>query len=121
VLAHLAPVAQKNGNEIRRLDHRGARREWVDAYEAHNIHLDLSAMLTIIVAGLITTKGMGNVGGGGSIAATTVLVAMGLPVEAIAIIAGIDVFMDMGRADHGERHGQYRRRASRPQIREREG
>jgi dicarboxylate/amino acid:cation (Na+ or H+) symporter, DAACS family len=65
--------------------------------EAHNIHLDLPAMLTIIVAGLITTKGMGNVGGGGLIAATTVLVSMGLPVEAIAIIAGIDVFMDMGR------------------------
>ena len=65
--------------------------------EAHNIHLDLSALLTIIVAGLITTKGMGNVGGGGLIAATTVLVAMGLPVEAIAIVAGIDVFMDMGR------------------------
>jgi dicarboxylate/amino acid:cation (Na+ or H+) symporter, DAACS family len=65
--------------------------------EAHGIHLDLPAMLTIIVAGLITTKGMGNVGGGGLIAATTVIVAMGLPVEAIAIIAGIDVFMDMGR------------------------
>lgn len=65
--------------------------------EAHNIHLDLPALLTIIMAGLITTKGMGNVGGGGLIAATTVLVAMGLPVEAIAIIAGIDVFMDMGR------------------------
>jgi DAACS family dicarboxylate/amino acid:cation (Na+ or H+) symporter len=65
--------------------------------EAHNIHLDLPAMLTIIVAGLITTKGMGNVGGGGLIAATTVIVAMGLPVEAIAIVAGIDVFMDMGR------------------------
>jgi dicarboxylate/amino acid:cation (Na+ or H+) symporter, DAACS family len=40
---------------------------------------------------------MGNVGGGGLLAATTVLVAMGLPVEAIAIVAGIDVFMDMGR------------------------
>jgi DAACS family dicarboxylate/amino acid:cation (Na+ or H+) symporter len=65
--------------------------------EAHGIHLDLPAMLTIIVAGLITTKGMGNVGGGGLIAATTVIVAMGLPVEAIAIVAGIDVFMDMGR------------------------
>ena len=65
--------------------------------EAHNIHLDLPALATIVVAGLITTKGMGNVGGGGLIAATTVLVAMGLPVEAIAIVAGIDVFMDMGR------------------------
>jgi DAACS family dicarboxylate/amino acid:cation (Na+ or H+) symporter len=65
--------------------------------EAHGIHLDLPAMLTIVVAGLITTKGMGNVGGGGLIAATTVIVAMGLPLEAIAIVAGIDVFMDMGR------------------------
>ena len=65
--------------------------------EAHGIHLDVPAMLTIIVAGLVTTKGMGNVGGGGLIAVTTVIVAMGLPVEAIAIIAGIDVFMDMGR------------------------
>ena len=65
--------------------------------EAHGIHLDFPAMLSIVVAGLITTKGMGNVGGGGLIAATTVTVAMGLPIEAIAIIAGIDVFMDMGR------------------------
>jgi DAACS family dicarboxylate/amino acid:cation (Na+ or H+) symporter len=27
----------------------------------------------------------------------TVLTAIGMPVEAIAIIAGVDVFMDMGR------------------------
>jgi dicarboxylate/amino acid:cation (Na+ or H+) symporter, DAACS family len=65
--------------------------------EAHGIHLDWATMLSIIVTGLITTKGMGNVGGGGLVAATTVIVALGLPVEAIAIIAGIDVFMDMGR------------------------
>jgi len=65
--------------------------------EAHGIHLDWQTMVSIIVTGLITTKGMGNVGGGGLIAATTVIMALGLPVEAIAIIAGIDVFMDMGR------------------------
>jgi dicarboxylate/amino acid:cation (Na+ or H+) symporter, DAACS family len=65
--------------------------------EAHGVHLTTAAMFTIIVAGLITTKGMGNVGGGGLIAATTVVVAMGLPIEAIAILAGIDAFMDMGR------------------------
>jgi DAACS family dicarboxylate/amino acid:cation (Na+ or H+) symporter len=65
--------------------------------EAHGIHLDWPTMMSIIVTGLITTKGMGNVGGGGLIAATTVIMALGLPVEAIAIIAGIDVFMDMGR------------------------
>jgi len=65
--------------------------------EAHHIMLDVPAMLTIIITGLIATKGMGNVSGGGLVAATTVLVALGLPIEAIAILAAIDVFMDMGR------------------------
>jgi dicarboxylate/amino acid:cation (Na+ or H+) symporter, DAACS family len=65
--------------------------------EAHGIPLDLPAMLTIIVTGLISTKGMGNVSGGGLVAATTVLVALGLPVESVAVLAAIDVFMDMGR------------------------
>ena len=65
--------------------------------EAHGLHLDWPAMVSILVTGLITTKGMGNVGGGGLIAATTVIVALGLPADAVAIIAGIDVFMDMGR------------------------
>jgi DAACS family dicarboxylate/amino acid:cation (Na+ or H+) symporter len=65
--------------------------------EAHHMVLDLPAMLTIIVTGLIATKGMGNVSGGGLVAATTVLVALGLPLESVAILAAIDVFMDMGR------------------------
>jgi len=65
--------------------------------EAHGVHLDWVTMASIIVTGLITTKGMGNVGGGALVAATTVIVTLGLPVEAIAIIAGVDVFMDMGR------------------------
>jgi len=65
--------------------------------EAHHIALDWPAMLTIIVTGLIATKGMGNVSGGGLVAATTVLVALGLPLESVAILAAIDPFMDMGR------------------------
>jgi len=65
--------------------------------EAHHIALDWQAMLTIIITGLLATKGMGNVGGGGLIAATTVLVALGMPLESVAILAAIDVFMDMGR------------------------
>lgn len=65
--------------------------------EAHHIAMDWPAMLTIILTGLIATKGMGNVGGGGLIAATTVLVALGLPLESVAILAAIDVFLDMGR------------------------
>ena len=65
--------------------------------EAHHIALGWPEMLTIIVTGLIATKGMGNVGGGGLVAATTVLLALGLPLESVAILAAIDVFMDMGR------------------------
>jgi DAACS family dicarboxylate/amino acid:cation (Na+ or H+) symporter len=65
--------------------------------EANHLQLGLAEYATIFVTGLIATKGMGNVSGGGLVAATTVLVAMGLPVESVALIAGIDVFMDMGR------------------------
>lgn len=65
--------------------------------EAHGIALAWPAMLTIVVTGLLATKGMGNVGGGGLVAATTVLVALGMPLESVAILAAIDVFMDMGR------------------------
>jgi dicarboxylate/amino acid:cation (Na+ or H+) symporter, DAACS family len=65
--------------------------------EAHHIALDWSTMLTIVVTGLIATKGMGNVTGGGLVAATTVLVSLGLPIESVAILAAVDVFMDMGR------------------------
>lgn len=65
--------------------------------EAHHIALDWPTMLTIIVTALIATKGMGNVTGSGLVAATTVLVSLGLPVESVAILAAVDVFMDMGR------------------------
>lgn len=65
--------------------------------EAHHITLTLPAILTIIVTGLIATKGMANVSGGGLLAATTVLVALGLPIESVAILAAIDIFLDMGR------------------------
>ncbi len=65
--------------------------------EAHHIALTLPTMLTIIVTGLIATKGMANVGGGGVLAATTVLVALGFPLESVAILIAIDIFLDMGR------------------------
>ena len=65
--------------------------------EANHLTLGMGEYMTILITGLIATKGMGNVSGGGLVAATTVLVAMGLPVESVALIAGIDVFLDMGR------------------------
>ncbi len=46
---------------------------------------------------MIASKGVANVPSGGLVALATVLTAIGLPIEAIAIIAGVDALMDMGR------------------------
>ena len=65
--------------------------------EAYHLHLSWSSELTIIATAMIASKGIANVPSGGLVALATVLTAVGLPVEAIAIIAGVDAFMDMGR------------------------
>jgi dicarboxylate/amino acid:cation (Na+ or H+) symporter, DAACS family len=65
--------------------------------EAYHLQLTWSAELTIIITAMIASKGIANVPSGGLVALATVLTAVGLPVEAIAIIAGVDAFMDMGR------------------------
>lgn len=65
--------------------------------EAYHIELTWSSELTILVTALIASKGIANVPSGGLVALATVVTAIGLPVEAIAIIAGVDAFMDMGR------------------------
>jgi Na+/H+-dicarboxylate symporter len=65
--------------------------------EAYHVDLTWAAELTILVTAMIASKGIANVPSGGLVALATVLTAIGLPVEAIAIIAGVDAFMDMGR------------------------
>jgi dicarboxylate/amino acid:cation (Na+ or H+) symporter, DAACS family len=65
--------------------------------EAYHLQLTWSSELTILVTSMIASKGIANIPSGGLIALATVLTAIGLPVEAIAIVAGVDVFMDMGR------------------------
>ncbi len=65
--------------------------------EAYNLTLDWSALATILITTMIASKGVANIPSGGLVALATVLTAIGLPVEAIALIAGVDAFMDMGR------------------------
>lgn len=65
--------------------------------EAYNLSLTWSALATILITTAIASKGIANVPSGGLVALATVLTAIGLPVEAIALIAGVDAFMDMGR------------------------
>jgi len=65
--------------------------------EAYNVALGWSELLTILVTVLIASKGGANIPSGSLVILATVLTAIGLPVEAIALVAGVDAFMDMGR------------------------
>jgi DAACS family dicarboxylate/amino acid:cation (Na+ or H+) symporter len=65
--------------------------------EAFGMALDAGTLATILVTILIASKGVANVPSGSMVAATSVVIGLGLPPEAIAIMAGIDIFLDMGR------------------------
>lgn len=54
-------------------------------------------MLTIMVLTMITIDGAANVPSGAIVAITVILSAIGLPVEAVVLILGLDAFFDMGR------------------------
>jgi DAACS family dicarboxylate/amino acid:cation (Na+ or H+) symporter len=65
--------------------------------EAYGLHLDLAAILTILATTLIANKGTANIPAASLVILAVILTAMHLPIEAIAIVAGVDRFMDMGR------------------------
>jgi DAACS family dicarboxylate/amino acid:cation (Na+ or H+) symporter len=65
--------------------------------EAYNVALGWPELLTILITVLIASKGGANIPSGSLVILATVLSAIGLPVEAIALVAGVDAFMDMGR------------------------
>ena len=65
--------------------------------EAYGLRLSLPQLLTILGTALIASKGVANVPSGSLIALSTVVVALGLPAESVALLAGVDVFLDMGR------------------------
>jgi DAACS family dicarboxylate/amino acid:cation (Na+ or H+) symporter len=54
-------------------------------------------MLTVVALTIITIDGAANVPSGAIVAITIVLSAVGLPVEAVVLILGLDAFFDMGR------------------------
>lgn len=61
--------------------------------------IDLSIMqqITIILVLMLTSKGMAGVPGTSLVVLLATLSAVGLPVEGVALIAGIDRILDMGR------------------------
>jgi DAACS family dicarboxylate/amino acid:cation (Na+ or H+) symporter len=65
--------------------------------EAYGLRLSMPQLMTILGTALIASKGVANVPSGSLLALSTVLLALGLPAEAVALVAGVDVFLDMGR------------------------
>ena len=61
------------------------------------IDLTLTQMLTIVLTATLASVGTAGVPGSGMIMLAMVLQSVGLPVEGIALVAGVDRIFDMGR------------------------
>ncbi len=65
--------------------------------QAYGLPLGLGAQLSIILTATLASIGTAGVPGAGLIMLTLVLTAVGLPVEGVALVAGIDAVLDMAR------------------------
>ena len=63
----------------------------------YGIHLTLSQMLTIVLTATLASIGTAGVPGAGMVMLAMVLTSVGLPVDGIALVAGVDRIFDMGR------------------------
>ena len=61
------------------------------------INLTLSQMITIVLTATLASIGTAGVPGAGMVMLAMVLQSVGLPVEGIALVAGVDRIFDMGR------------------------
>ena len=65
--------------------------------QIYGIDLNMGQYITIILTGTLASIGTAGVPGAGFIMLTLVLQSVGLPLEGIALIAGIDRVLDMIR------------------------
>lgn len=65
--------------------------------QAYGIELSIPMMLMVILTGTLASIGAAGVPGAGMIVLSTVLLSVGLPVDGIVLVAGIDRILDMGR------------------------
>ena len=64
------------------------------AVVADGVTLTWSTLFTIVMVTTIASKSSANVPSGRLVAIAMVLSAIGLPIEALAIIAGVEAFLD---------------------------
>jgi proton glutamate symport protein len=65
--------------------------------QAYGIELTLTMQIMVVITGTLASIGAAGVPGAGMIVLSMVLSSVGLPVEGIALVAGIDRIIDMGR------------------------
>lgn len=65
--------------------------------QAYHIDLSLSQQLTLLLVLMITSKGMAGVPGASFVVLLATVSTIGVPVSGLALIAGIDRLVDMGR------------------------
>ena len=63
----------------------------------YGINLTLNQMITIVLTATLASIGTAGVPGAGMIMLAMVLTSVGLPVDGIALVAGVDRIFDMGR------------------------
>lgn len=65
--------------------------------QASGVELSIGTQITMMLTLMLTTKGVAAVPRASLVVLSGTLVAFGLPLEGIALIIGVDEFMDMGR------------------------
>jgi proton glutamate symport protein len=65
--------------------------------QMYGINLSLTQQITLLLVLMLTSKGMAGVPGASFVVVLTTLGSMGLPIEGVAFIAGIDRILDMVR------------------------
>ena len=65
--------------------------------QAYGLELSISNMMMVVLTGTVASIGAAGVPGAGMIVLSTVLTSVGLPVDGIILVAGIDRILDMGR------------------------
>jgi Na+/H+-dicarboxylate symporter len=63
---------------------------------AYGITLDLQSLLTIVITGTLSSIGAAGIPGTGFIMLSVVFASVGLPIEGLALLAGIDRIREMG-------------------------
>ncbi|MFB9276631.1 dicarboxylate/amino acid:cation symporter [Cohnella cellulosilytica] len=65
--------------------------------EVFNINLSVTDYVILVLVSIISSVGVAGVPGPATISTTVVLTALNLPIEGMAIVAGVESLIDMGR------------------------